>query len=383
LVILKNCKLYSMEDEGIRHGDILVEDGRIAQIDTGITKSGVPVIDINNNLVLPGLIDGHSHIGLVESGMGFEGNDLNELTDPVNPHLRALDGLNRLDRSFGEAVRAGVTSVAVSPGQSDVIGGQTCIIKTGGPRGLQRVVKKFAALSVSLGDAPKRANHGKVAMPMSRMAEAYLLRKTFQEAQNYQLHPIRQDCIEEYSRFDPGCEALKPVLAGEVPVRVAAHKLHDILTALSIAAEFNLRLILDYCTEGHLLVERLAVEKVPVMLGPYLTDQSSPELLQRNSGAPAIFARAGVLFSLITNHPDVPVQFLPACAGITVKEGLEYHEALKAVTINPAKTLGIAERVGSVREGKDADLIVLDGDPLRIKTRVLMTMIDGEILYEA
>jgi imidazolonepropionase-like amidohydrolase len=350
-----------MEDEGIRHGDILVEDGRIARIDTGITKSGVPVIDINNNLVLPGLIDGHSHIGLVESGMGFEGNDLNELTDPVNPHLRALDGLNRLDRSFGEAVRAGVTSVAVSPGQSDVIGGQTCIIKTGGPRGLQRVVKKFAALSVSLGDAPKRANHGKVAMPMSRMAEAYLLRKTFQEAQNYQLHPIRQDCIEEYS----------------------AHKLHDILTALSIAAEFNLRLILDYCTEGHLLVERLAVEKVPVMLGPYLTDQSSPELLQRNSGAPAIFARAGVLFSLITNHPDVPVQFLPACAGITVKEGLEYHEALKAVTINPAKTLGIAERVGSVREGKDADLIVLDGDPLRIKTRVLMTMIDGEILYEA
>jgi imidazolonepropionase-like amidohydrolase len=382
-VVLKNCKIYSLEKEGLQYGDILVADGRIARIDACITESGIPTLDIHNHLVLPGLIDGHSHIGLVESGMGFEGNDLNELTDPVNPHLRALDGINRLDRSFQEALEAGVTCAAVSPGQSDVIGGQTCVIKTGGPKGLQKVIKNFAALSVNLGDAPKRANHGQVAMPMSRMAEAYLLRKTFQEARHYLQNTMPLDCSADYSRFDPRYEALKPVLAGEVPVRVAAHKLHDILTALSIAAEFNFQMILDYCTEGHLLADRLAAAQIPVMLGPYLTDQSSPELWQRDSGAPLIFSRAGVLVSLITNHPDVPAQFLPVCAGIAVKEGLEYHEALKAITINPARTLGVADRVGSIREGKDADLIVLDGDPLLIKTRVLMTLIDGEVVYEA
>lgn len=383
MIILKNCRIHSLESPQPKWGDILIKDGKIAKIDAGISQSGARTIDVQNNPVLPGFIDGHSHIGLVENGMGFEGNDLNEVADPVTPHLRAIDGLNFLDRSFREGLEAGVTTAAVSPGKANVIGGQTCIVKMGGNNPRPMMVKNLAALNVNLGDAPKRANFGKVEMPMSRMAEAYLLRKALQEAQNYLKNGVDHDGAVAFAAFNPKHEALKPVLSREAPLRVAAHKLQDILTAISVADEFDLRLILDYCTEGHLSAGEIVNRKIPVMLGPYLTDSSSPELLRRDSGAAAVFSRAGALVSLITDHPDVPVQFLPACAGIAVREGMAYDEALKAITINPAKALGIDHRVGSIREGKDADLIVMDGEALKIKTRVLMTIIDGEILYEA
>ena len=371
-----------MENQPIQSGDILIKDGKIAAIDAGIAESGARIIDVKNNLVMPGLIDGHSHLGLVENGMAFEGNDLNEVTDPVTPQLRAIDGVNIRDRSFQEALQAGVTTAAISPGKANVIGGQTCILKMSGGNPQQMLLKAGAAFSVNLGDSPKRANFDTIAMPMSRMAEAYLLRKTLQEARNYRDQTLK-DGMVDFAKFNMKYEALKPVFALEAPLRVAAHRLQDILTAIEIAEEFGLRIILDYCTEGHLIAEQIVSRNIPVMLGPYWIDNSSPELVERDPKAPLIFLRAGALICLITDHPDVPAHFLPACAGIAVKEGMEYYEVLKAITINPAKALGIDARVGSIRQGKDADLIVLDGEPLKIRTKVLMTFINGDLVYEA
>ena len=383
MIVLKNCNIYSMENNGIAYGDILIKGGKIEKIDSSITQDDAKVIYIKNNIVMPGLIDGHCHLGLVEDGIAFEGNDLNEVTDPVTPHLRAVDGINMFDRSFKEALQAGVTAAAISPGKSNIIGGQTCVLKTWGKTLQQMVIKSSAAFNVNIGDSPKRSNFGKVEMPMSRMAEAYLLRKTLKEAQYYNENNGYQGGLVGYSKFNMKYEALKPVLSLEAPLRVAAHKLQDILTAMSIADEFGIKIVLDYCTEGYLILEQIISRNIPVMLGSYLTDSSNAELLQRSPKAPAIFSKAGVLTSLITDHPDVPVQFLPVCAGLAVKEGMEYYAALKAITINPAKALGIDNRVGSIREGKDADIIVLDGDPLKIRTKVLMTIIGGNVVYEA
>lgn len=371
-----------MENDNAFIGDILIENSKIKKIQSSIEELSAEIIDVNGSRVMPGFIDGHSHIGLIEDGIGFAGNDTDEVSCPVTPELSPLYGINIFDRSFQEALEAGVTTVAVSPGQSNVIGGQTCIIKTYGKDLNERIVKPLAAINANLGNSPKRSNFGKVEMPMSRMAEAYLLRKALKETQYYLKEKKMNGDKMKLSHFNMKYESLGEVIMKKIPLRIAARKAEDILTAISISEEFDIRILLDYCTEGYLIADEIIKRNIPVMLGPYITDTSDDELINMNPYDAALFSNSGILTSLISNHPEVPENLLLICVSIAVKEGMKPIEALKAITINPAKALGIDSTVGSLREGKDADIIVLSGDPFSIKTDILLTIINGNIAYK-
>ncbi len=379
-------KVYTMSGSIIDEGVILIEEGKIKEIGSGIkVPSGANIIDAAGRLVFPGFIDAHSHIGLFEEAVGEIGEDGNEWTDPITPHLRALDAVNPADKAFEDAVRGGITCVFTGPGSANIIGGQSIAIKTIGKVTDNMVVKAPAGLKIAFGENPKRVYGEQKKMPSTRMGNAALLREALQKASNYKnkMAAKKGKDSDEYIERDLKMEVLCDVLDGYIPLRAHAHRADDIMTAIRIAREFNVRIVIEHCTEGHLIADELAKAKVPAVIGPSLTSRSKWELKDLSFKTPGILADKGVKVAIMTDHPVIPVQYLPICAALAVREGMKEHDALAAITINAADIIGISERVGSLEVGKDADLVIWDGYPLDIKSKPLLVMINGRTAFAA
>ncbi|MGF7059817.1 amidohydrolase [Brassicibacter mesophilus] len=385
MLLIKNAKIYTMADKNYENGSILIENGKIKEIGNDIVAPlDTEVIDAEGRMVTPGFIDAHCHLGMWESGIGFEGDDGNEMVDPVTPHLRAIDGINPMDISFKEAYEGGVTCAATGPGSANVVGGQFAAIKTYGDRVDDMIVKEPLAMKIAFGENPKRVYSNQKKSPMTRMATAAVLRETIIKAKRYaeKLEKSKDD-PSKAPEFDMKMEAMVKVIRKEIPLKAHAHRADDIFTALRIAKEFDLDITLDHCTEGHLIAEHIVEEGKYAIVGPSLTDRSKFELRNLTFETPAVLQKAGVKIAIMTDSPVIPLQYLPLCAGLAVKSGLDEIEALKAITINAAEILGINDRVGSIEVGKDADIVIFDGNPLTdIDCKTFATIIDGKIIYK-
>lgn len=384
MIFIKNGTINTVTN-GIIQGDILIEDGKIKDIGENLEiPSGAKTIDANGKQVFPGFIDAHTHLGLWEDGMGFEGADGNEETDPITPQLNPIDGINPMDKNFTEALQGGITAVCTTPGSANVMGGQCVAIKTFGRRIDNMVIKNPVASKIAFGENPKSCYGRDEKMPQTRMAIASLLRENLKKAEEYldeiELYMEHED--HDKPEYDIRMESLIPVLKKEIPFKVHAHRADDIFTAIRIAKEFDVDITLDHCTEGHLIAEDLLEEGYLTIVGPSLSERSKIELRNLTFETAGILSNTGVNVSLTTDHPVIPVQYLPICAGIAVKHGMKVEKALEAMTINPAKALRIDDKVGSIEVGKDADIVIWDGSPLEIQSNVLLTIINGKIVYK-
>ena len=364
--------------------DILLADGKIAAIGTDLTAPADAVIfDADGLDVFPGFVDAHTHIGLDGYGIGYEGCDYNEMNDIWTPQLRAIDGINPRDPSLADARRAGVTCVCTGPGSANVLGGTFLAMKTVGDRVDKMVVRDPVAMKCAFGENPKRCYRDKC--DSTRMSTAAFLRGALMQARDYGARKqAANGDITEMPAYNQKLEALLPVLAREIPLKAHAHQANDIFTALRIAREFNLRLTLEHVTEGHLIVDELAGEKdVPMAVGPSLTFASKFELQNKSWSTPAVLTAAGCHVSIITDSSVIPQQYLPLCAGMAIKAGMDPFDALKAITLNPAEHIGVADRVGSLEVGKDADLVITAGSPFEVLTEVKAVFIDGARIEQA
>ncbi|NLW24897.1 MAG: amidohydrolase [Clostridia bacterium] len=375
MLAITNAHIITMEEKDYKSGTILIEKGKIKDVGERVEiPSHCKVVDARGNYVLPGFIDAHTHAGIAEEIYQIEGDDTNEITDPLTPHLRALDAINPNDIGFKEALLGGVTTVMVAPGSANVIGGMTALLKVKGKTFQEMIINPEAGLKIALGENPKRVYGEQKKMPYTRMATAALLRQAFIEADNYRRKKSRERDLKK--------ENLVKALNREIPVRAHAHRADDILTALRIGKEFNLRMVIEHCTEGHKILPELLEAGVPVAVGPSLTNRSKVELGELSFKTPGLLAKAGLKVALITDHPVIPVRYLVLCAALAVKEGMEEKEALKALTVNPAKILEIEDRVGSIRPGKDADLVIWSGFPLDIRSNPLQVYINGHLVFD-
>lgn len=389
MLLIKNSKILTMIGTEYSNGYIAAEGGKITALGddaaelAGLEAAASEVIDAKGCYVLPGFVDAHCHVGMWEDSVGFEGDDGNETSDPVMPHLRAIDAVYHADRAFVEARENGVTTVVTGPGSANVIGGQFAALKTYGRRVEDMVIKEPVAMKVALGENPKTVYHEKRQAPMTRMATAALLRESLMKAAEYKR--MKEDYEQDKENndkpdYDMKMEALLKVLNGEIPLKAHAHRADDILTAIRIAREFGLRITIEHCTEGHLITDILREENVSVITGPFMTDRSKIELRNQSAKAPGILSKAGIKTAIMTDHPCTPVQYLSLCAAVAVKEGMDETEALRAITINAAEIAGIDDRVGSLAVGKDADIVIMDGHPLEFRSKVLYTIINGQVV---
>lgn len=367
-MIIKNAKLYLPDGNIMDDAYLSVSDGKIAAIGK---MSEAPafdgeVYDAAGGFLLPGLIDPHTHLGMWEDSLGFEGADGNEETDPITPHLRAIDGINPIDLCFDEAVDYGVTSVVAGMGSANPIGGQLLVMKTYGDCVDQMVIKSPIAIKFALGENPKTVYNGKNQTPMTRMATAAVIREALFKARKYleKLEKAAEDEDADEPEFDMKNEALIPLLKREIAAHVHAHRADDIFTAIRIAEEFDLDLKIVHGTDGACIADRIAEKGIEVFLGPIICDRSKPELKAKSDDTAAILAKAGVKVSITTDHSVVPIQHLLTSAQIAMKAGLSKEDAFKAVTVNPAKALGLDGRIGSLAIGLDADMAIFAHDPL-------------------
>ncbi len=384
MLLIKNGKIYTMADHIMEGADILVKDGKIQKIEKDIQADGdAQIIDAGGKYVFPGFIDAHTHMGMWEDGMGFEGSDGNEETDPITPHMRAIDGINPMDRNFSEALQGGITCVGTGPGSANVMGGQYIAMKTYGDRIDEMVIKDPVGFKIAFGENPKSVYGKDDRSPQTRMAIAALLRETLRKADDYMedMKEYMEDDEAEKPEFDIKLESMMPLMEKKVPLKAHAHRADDIFTAIRIAKEFGLKLTLDHCTEGHLIANHLSKEGYPALVGPSLGERSKIELKNLDFKTAGVLSQAGIKVSIITDHPVVPIQYLPLCTALAVKAGMDKYKALKAITINPAEVLGVSDRVGSLEEGKDADIVIWDGFPLEIQSRAVCTIVDGKIVY--
>lgn len=384
MLILKGARVIPMEGQEFV-GDVAVENGKIAAMGESLPCDNAEVMDVTGCTVMPGIVDAHCHIGMWEDGMGFEGNDGNEYSNPTTPELRAIDAINPFDRCFVEAREAGVTTCVTGPGSANVIGGQFVALKTHGNCVEDMILKNPIAMKAAFGENPKRVYHADKKMH-TRMAVAATLRKTLAKAVEYDRKLRLADGDEtKLPESDLGMEALLPVIRRELPLKIHAHRADDILTAIRIAKEFNLRITLDHCTEGYMITDLLkqgiSDTGAGIIIGTLFSDRSKIELRNLSFKAPKKLYDSGIEFAMMTDHPVIPEQYLPVCAAIAVREGLPEYEALKSITINAARITGIDDRVGSLAVGKDADIAVFNGHPLDFRTRCVMTLINGVVCH--
>lgn len=376
MLLIRNGLIFDAVHREPYTADILVKDGKIAEIGAGLTAD-CPTYDAAGLHIYPGFVEAHCHIGLDGSGIGFEGDDCNEMTDILTPQLRAIDGIYPQDPTFREALEAGVTTVCTGPGSANVLGGQFAVIKTAGHRVDDMIVRPFAAMKCAFGENPKRCYKDK--NNYSRMSTAAKLREALLRAQEYDAKKqAAGDDPEKRPPLDVKLEALLPVLHGEVPLKAHAHRADDIFTAIRIAKEFGVRLTLEHVTEGHLIAEDLAKEDYPMAVGPSLTHASKFELRNKTFTTPGILAKAGCRVSIITDSPVIPQSYLPLCAALAVRAGMDPFDALRAITIRPAEHIGAADRVGSIERGKDADFVVMDGPWDAVSSGVKAVFVNGE-----
>lgn len=376
MLLIRNGLIFDAVHREPYTADILVKDGKIAEIGAGLTAD-CPTFDAAGLHIYPGFVEAHCHIGLDGSGIGFEGDDCNEMTDILAPQLRAIDGIYPQDPTFREALEAGVTTVCTGPGSANVLGGQFAVIKTAGHRVDDMIVRPFAAMKCAFGENPKRCYKDK--NNYSRMSTAAKLREALLRAQEYDAKKqAAGDDPAKRPPLDVKLEALLPVLHGEVPLKAHAHRADDIFTAIRIAKEFGVRLTLEHVTEGHLIAEDLAKEDYPMAVGPSLTHASKFELRNKTFTTPGILAKAGCRVSIITDSPVIPQSYLPLCAALAVRAGMDPFDALRAITIRPAEHIGAADRVGSIECGKDADFVVMDGPWDAVSSGVKAVFVNGE-----
>ncbi|MFW6377769.1 MAG: amidohydrolase [Bacillota bacterium] len=381
MLAIKAGKIETMTEAGtLKDGIILIEDGKIKRIGEDIEiPEEAEVYDFGEKTILPGLIDAHTHLGIGEEGIGWEGKDYNEMTSPVTPELRAIDAINPADLGLEDARKSGITSVMVAPGSANVIGGECLAMKTNGKYIDDMIIKNPVGIKAAFGENPKRVYGEQKKSPSTRMAVAAEMRKAFMETEDYIKNKAKKENDDDDSfKRDIQLESLARVIKGEMPLKTHAHRADDIMTALRIADEFSLDLTIEHCTEGHKIAERLAEAGVPAIVGPSLTTRSKVEVKDRDFKTAAVLAEAGVKVALMSDHPVIPVDNLMVYAALAVKAGLAREEAYKSVTINPAEILGIDDQVGSLDAGKDADLVVYSGDPLDIAARVEAVYISGE-----
>lgn len=386
MLLIRNGHIRPITSPDIACGEILVDDGKIIAIGEHVdAPADAQVIDAQGMLVTPGFVDGHCHIGMHEEASRWEGNDTNEYSDPVTPQVRAIDSINPLDEAFGNALRGGVTTAVTGPGSANVIGGAFCAMKLHGDCVDDMLIKEPVAMKIAFGENPKGAygQNGKKA-PVTRMMTAALLRENLKKAQRYMEEVDAAEKDENQKRpFDMKMEALLPVMRGEIPLKSHAHRADDIMTSVRIAKEFGVKVTLDHCTEGHLIVQHLAAFGAPVLVGPSFGSKTKQELKEKSFATPGILEKAGLNVSIITDAPVIPLYYLPLCAGLAVREGMSYEGAWKAITINPARVAGIDGRVGSLEVGKDADIVLFSGDPLKdIGARAKLVLVNGKIAFE-
>ena len=384
-MLIKNGKIFTCEEGKIyEKGDILIKDGKISRIGEDLSQyiGEEEVIDAKGLLIFPGFIEAHCHLGLHEEGNNGAGNGTNEASEPITPQMRAIDGINPFDGGFQSAMEAGVTTAVIGPGSANVIGGQFAAVKTSAICIDDMIIKEPVAIKVAFGENPKRVYSGKNKMPNTRMAIAALLRETLIEAVNYKNRKIDAEIEDKDFSKNLKYEALLPLINREIPMKAHAHRADDILTAIRIAKEFNLKLTLDHCTEGHLISDYIKRENLDAIVGPTLSFNGKAETLKKTFKTPKALIDKGIKVAITTDHPVVTIDNLPLCAAMAMKEGITFNEALEAITINPAEIIGIDERVGSLKEGKDGDLVILNGSPFEIATKTIYTIINGEVVYK-
>lgn len=388
MLLIRGGHIKPIVGEELMKGDVLIgDDGRIAAIGENVdVPTDTPVLDATGCLVTPGFVDAHCHIGMEEECMRWEGDDVNEYSSPVTPELRAIDAINPRDEAFAEAIAGGVTTAVTGPGSANVLGGSFVAMKLYGDCVDDMIVKFPAAMKIAFGENPKGCygQNGKKA-PVTRMAIASLLREQLFKAKKYaaDVDAAERDASKERP-FDMKLEALLPVIRKEIPLKTHAHRADDIFTALRIAKEFDVNITLDHVTEGHLIVDHLVKAGKPVLVGPSLGSKSKVELREKSFATAGILDKAGLEVCIITDAPVIPLNYLPLCAGLAVKAGMKEEAAWRAITINPAHVVGIADRVGSLEVGKDADIAIFEGNPLRdIQCKTKAVFVNGKQVYKA
>ena len=384
MILIKNGKVHTMAGPVLENGCVLIKDGKIAEVAQHIdAPAGAQVIDAGGRNVYPGFVEAHCHVGMWESSIGFEGDDTNEMTAPVTAHLRAIDAINPMDIAFREARDAGITSCATGPGSANVIGGTFVAMKTHGICVDEMIIRDPIAMKCAFGENPKRVYHAQKKMPSTRMGTAAIMREALMKAKRYLEATERAgDDLSKLPTLDMQSEALLPVLRKEIPLKAHAHRVDDIFTSIRIAKEFDVKITLEHCTEGHLIAEYIKKENLPAVVGPSFGHRSKFELTNKTFETPGILDRAGVLVAITTDSAVVPLSSLPLMAGMAVAAGMDEMAALRAITINPAKILGFDDRVGSLEAGKDADVVIFDGHPFEISGKPWKVIIDGNVVFE-
>lgn len=375
MLLIQNGLLYTMESDKPVFADLLIQDGKIAKIANNIMPTkNMKTMNAKGMHVLPGFIDAHSHIGLAQEKITPPNDPTNESTNPITPTIRAIDGINPMDSAFHNALAAGITGVMVGPGSANPIGGQFAFIKTHGRCIDDMIVLAPAAIKISFGENPMTCYGINGNIPSTRMGVAALIREELFKARQYYNRKK-----EEQNDFHMEC--YRALFEKEIPLKAHVHRTDDIFTAIRIAREFDLRLTLDHCTEGHLIAEDIAKSGFPAIVGPSLSSRSKDEVRLSDFKTAGILQKAGVTVALTTDHPVSRIQHLPLCAGLAVKKGMDEMGALRAITIDAARICNVDNRVGSLKAGKDADIIIYDDNPLKLESSVVMTMINGEIVW--
>lgn len=383
MIAIAGGRILTMAGKVLEQGTVLVCNGKIKAVVDGVVEpEGWKVIDARGKIVLPGLIDCHCHLGVVEEIYRVEGDDANESTDPVTPHLRAVDAVYPWDLGFKDAISGGVTTVVTGPGSANVIGGEMVALKTWGPSLDGMILKAPVGLKAALGENPKRSYGSRQKTPLTRMASAALLRETLAGAADYIRKCDRASEGSDYPDRDLKKESVARVLKRQIPLRVHSHRADDILTAMRIAREFNINLVIEHCTEGYKIAGELAQNGVRAVIGPVIGNRAKVELAGISLETGKILAEAGVEFAIMTDHPVVPIQYLAISAGLSVRGGLDEVKALRAITAGAADILGLGHRLGSLEPGKDADVVVFDGHPFDVRSRVISVIISGHIVYD-
>ena len=389
MILIKNGLVKTMAGEDIENGQVLLDGDKIAAVGKEVNApADAQVIDAAGCIVAPGFVEGHCHIGLDEEAIGFEGDDYNEMTDPVTPQMRGIDGLNPMDEAFFDAYSHGVTTAVTGPGSANVVGGTFLAVKLCGKRVDNMVVKNPVAMKIAFGENPKRCyGASQKKMPMTRMGTAALLRELLVKAQNYREEMDAYEADPKNNKkptYDCKLHAMLPVMRKEIPLKSHAHRADDIFTSLRIAKEFDLDITLDHCTEGHLIADELEKEGKGCLVGPTFGAKSKFELKNKCWDTPKTMVEHGLKTAIITDAPVIPLKYLPLCAGLAINAGLDEQEAWEAVTITPAVITGIADRVGSLEVGKDADVVIYKGNPLTdLQYTTKYTLINGQIVYQA
>ena len=382
-MIIQNGIVHPMDGPIIPRGYVAFEEGKITAVGSMEELDGADygvVLDAEGGHILPGFVDAHCHLGLFGDSLGFEAEDGNEETDPCTPHMRAIDAVNPQDRGFQEAQEGGVTTVLTGPGSANPIAGQFVALKTSGRWVDEMIVKDPAAMKFALGENPKVTYNERKEAPVTRMATAALIREQLTKAREYEDKQAKanEDPDQDIPDYDAKLEALLPVIRGELAAHYHAHRADDIATAVRLSKEYGLDYVIVHGTEGYKVAELLAAEQVPVITGPCLTSRTKPELEGQRLENPALLAKAGVKVAICTDHPEVPIQYLPLCAAMAVRGGMDEEQALAAITSTAAEIAGIDRWVGTLTPGKDADIVVTKGHPFDWKGSIEMVFIRGE-----